>query len=101
MRARRPVRSAGRLRLALALLPARAREERLEVGLGGEIPWPERVLLAVPADLGDHAGGENVLAVLELDALVVDDQVLGAHVGLVRGLLQRGGFHRLRAIDDV
>src|SRR5262250_1923615 len=101
MASRRARRSARGLRLALALLPARAREDRLEVGPGREVPRPERVLLAVPADLGHHARGQDVLAVLEPDALVVDDELLGPHVRLVGGLLQRRGVDRLRAIDDV
>src|SRR5689334_18437101 len=45
-----------RLRLALALLPARRRVHRLEARLAREVPRPERVLLAVPADLRHHAG---------------------------------------------
>src|SRR5262249_54457164 len=90
-----------RLGLALALLPARAREDRLEPALGREIPRPPRVLLPVPADLGHHAGGKHVLPVLELHALVVDDQLLRAHLRLVRRLLERGGLDRLRAVDDV
>src|SRR5215831_410827 len=62
---------AGRLRPALALRPARRGEDDLEVGLGRHLPRPDGVLLAVPADLGHHPGGQLVLMVLvEPDALV-------------------------------
>src|SRR5436309_13551718 len=93
--------SIGGLWLALALLPARTRVDGLEPALGREIPRPHRVLLAVPADLGHHAGGEHVLPVLALHALVVDDELLGAHLGFVGRFLQRGRLDRLRAVDDV
>src|SRR5262249_9206726 len=74
----------------LALLPARGREDGLEAGLGRQVPRPDRVLLVVPPDLGDHAGGQLVLAVgVGLDALVVDDHLIGLHVRLVGRLGER------------
>src|SRR6266403_1280943 len=95
-------RSGSGLRRAVALLPARVREDRLEPGLAREVPRPQRVLLAVPADLRHHAGGERVLlVVVELDALVVDDQLLGRHVRLARGLGEGGRLDRPGAVDHV
>src|SRR6266436_8569698 len=97
-----PVRSARGLGLAVPLLPARALEDDLEVGALRQLPRPDGVLLAVPADLGHHARRQLVLVVLvEADALVVDDELGGAHVGLARRLGDRRRIHRLRAIDGV
>src|SRR5262249_33969446 len=98
-RARRPLL---RLALALALRPAGAREDHLEVGLLREIPGPDRVLLVVPADLRDYTGGQLVLmGLVEADALVVDDELVRAHVGLLRRPVERRGVDRLRAVDRV
>src|SRR5262245_7441122 len=91
-----------RLGPALPLRPARIREDHLEVGPLREIPGPDRVLLVVPAHLGDDAGGQLVLVgLVEADALVVDDELLGPHVRLFGGLVERGRIDGLGAVDGI
>src|SRR5215831_16308299 len=93
-------RSARGLGLAVPLLPARHREDDLEVGALREVPWPDGVLLAVPSDLRHHSRGLLVLVVLvELDPFVVDDELGRRHVRLFGSLGNGRRLHGLRAID--
>src|SRR4029453_1098917 len=95
-------RSARGLGLAVALLPARGREDDLEVRPLRQLPRPDGVLLAVPADLGHHSRSQFVLiALVEAYALVVDDELVGAEIGLAGRLGDGRGVDRLRAGDGV